>query len=300
MGPTASGKTHLALELIQYLPVEIISVDSAQIYRTMDIGTAKPSPEILRRTPHQLIDIRDPSQSYSAGAFRQDTISAIKTILAKQHIPLLVGGTMLYFHILQQGIATLPKANTEIRAQLQHELKHLGLNKLYHRLQVIDPAAAQRIHPHDPQRLLRALEIYQTTGKTLTELQNTQSPSLLPYSFINIAIIPPDKNAHGQLIEKRLQNMLKQGFLEEVQKLFNRGDLHRDLPSMRTVGYRQLWEYLEAKHTYRTMQERTIIATRQLAKRQKTWLRSWKNLSVFPNIGPATQQKSLALIKPFL
>ena len=213
MGPTASGKTNLAIELIQHLDAEIISVDSAMIYRSMDIGTAKPSPLILKQAPHRLIDTHDASQSYSAGEFRVDAISAIEEILARDHIPLLVGGTMLYFHVLQQGIATLPPANQLVRQQLKKELEQQGLKKLHQRLTIIDPIAAQRIHPNDPQRLLRALEVPLITGKTLTALQQAPINSHLPYLFINIALIPSDRNLLHQSIATRFQTMLKLGLL---------------------------------------------------------------------------------------
>lgn len=280
MGPTASGKTNLAIELVQQLPLAIVSVDSAMVYREMNIGTAKPTANILQQAPHQLIDIRDPSENYSAGAFREDAITAIETILEKKQLPLLVGGTMLYFHVLQQGMASLPKANPEIRQRLQKELEQQGLKKLHHRLQTLDPTSAQRIHPNDPQRLLRALEVAEITGKTLTELQHAQN-NKLPYQFINIGLMPNDRTYLHQQIEKRFQNMLKQGFIEEVQNLFKRGDLHENLPSIRTVGYRQIWHYLTGKLNDKEMQEQAIIATRQLAKRQITWLRSWKNIFYF-------------------
>lgn len=279
MGPTATGKTQLAIELAQMLPIEIISVDSAMVYRSMDIGTAKPSVEILKQIPHHLIDLRDPRQNYSAGEFREDALAAIQQILEKNRIPLLVGGTMLYFHVLQQGIAALPKANPELRRQLQQELLEKGREKLHQRLKQRDPDAAQRIHAHDPQRLLRALEVITLTGKTLTEIQRQAIPRL-PYQFMNTAIIPSDRSQYHRLIEDRFHTMLSQGFIAEVENLFRRDDLHDNLPSMRTVGYRQIGYYLARKLTYSDMQERAIIATRQLAKRQLTWLRSWKNLSV--------------------
>lgn len=278
MGPTATGKTNLAIEFIQRFPAEIISVDSAMIYREMDIGTSKPNAELLKKAPHRLIDIRDPSQSYSAGEFREQAADAIEDILRQKRIPILVGGTMLYFHVLQHGIASLPQNNQQIRLQLQQRLKAQGQQKLHAELQHLDPIAAQRIHPNDPQRLLRALEVITLTGKTITEIHSTQSSSPLPYQFFNIALIPYDRNHHHRLITKRFQDMLQQGFLEEVKKLFMRGDLNVDLPSMRAVGYRQIWHYLEEKLSYTEMQERAIIATRQLAKRQMTWLRAWKNL----------------------
>jgi tRNA dimethylallyltransferase len=299
MGPTASGKTNLAIEFIQQFPAEIISVDSAMIYREMNIGTAKPAPELLKQAPHRLIDLRDPSQNYSVGEFRKDSLAAIKAILEKKRIPILVGGTMLYFHVLQYGIASLPKANPEIRQQLQQALEKQGQQMLHAELQRIDPIAAQRIHPNDPQRLLRALEVAAITGKTLTEIRSTQSITPLPYHFINIALIPQDRNHHHRLIEKRFQAMLKQGFIEEVEKLFKRTDLNADLPSIRTVGYRQIWQYLEGKLSYPAMQERAVIATRQLAKRQMTWLRSWKNLYSLNYEEKNIHHQFAALIKNF-
>ena len=296
MGPTASGKTNLAIELIQHLDAEIISVDSAMIYRSMDIGTAKPSPLILKQAPHRLIDTHDASQSYSAGEFRVDAISAIEEILARDHIPLLVGGTMLYFHVLQQGIATLPPANQLVRQQLKKELEQQGLKKLHQRLTIIDPIAAQRIHPNDPQRLLRALEVPLITGKTLTALQQAPINSHLPYLFINIALIPSDRNLLHQSIATRFQTMLKLGLLEEVEQLFKRGDLHANLPSMRTVGYRRVWNYLMGHISAIEMQESAIIATRQLAKRQLTWLRSWKKLNTLLCHDKENIQKIIQLI----
>jgi tRNA dimethylallyltransferase len=299
MGPTASGKTDLAIELTQQLPIEIISVDSALIYREMNIGTAKPTANILKQVPHRLIDIRDPSQSYSAGEFREDALAATEAILEKQHLPLLVGGTMLYFHVLQQGIAELPKANPALRQRLQQTLATEGLKKLHNRLQTLDPITAQRIHSNDPQRILRALEVIEITGKTLFELQQSQSHLQLPYQFINIAIIPHDRSHLHQQIANRLHDMLKQGFVEEVEKLYQRGDLNPNLPSIRTVGYRQIWQYLEGKFSYNEMQEQAIIATRQLAKRQMTWLRSWKNLFTLAYNDKSNTDKVIEILKRF-
>lgn len=278
MGPTASGKTDLAIELVQKYPCDIVSVDSAMIYREMDIGTAKPSADILKIAPHRLIDIRDPAEPYSAGDFRDDAIREIENILSSNRIPLLVGGTMLYFNALQNGIANLPKANPEIRAQLAHELEQLGLNYLHERLKKIDPVAAERIHPNDPQRTLRMLEIHMITGKKPSDLFLELASQSLPYKFVNLAIAPKDRETLHKNIATRFKQMLKTGLIEEVEKLFKRGDLHPDLPSIRAVGYRQVWDYLANNLSYDEMQERAIIATRQLAKRQMTWLRSWENL----------------------
>lgn len=298
MGPTASGKTNLAIELLSYLAFEIISVDSAMIYRNMDIGTAKPSALILKQAPHRLIDTHDPTEVYSAAEFRVDAISAIEAIFNKGRIPLLVGGTMLYFHVLQQGIATLPPANYLVREQLKKDLNDLGLKKLHARLWAVDPIAAQRIHPNDPQRILRALEVALVSGKTLTELQRTSNlspPS--SYLFINIALLPDDRNLLHKAIAIRFQNMLELGFIEEVEKLFKRGDLHENLPAIRTVGYRQIWNYLLNTSSYTEMQELAIIATRQLAKRQLTWLRSWQELNLFVSNDKENVKKIIGLIK---
>lgn len=282
MGPTACGKTELAVELVQRLPCEIISVDSAMVYRGMDIGTAKPGAEILKIAPHRLLDIRDPAENYSAGDFRKDALREINNVIANNRVPLLVGGTMLYFHALQRGIAELPTANPQIRNHITQEAEKHGWQLLHQRLAQIDPIAAQRIHPNDPQRIQRALEIYELTGKTRTEWQTQDSsPQQLPYPVINIALIPADREKLQQKIAKRFQTMLEHGFIDEVEKLVQRGDLHSELPSMRAVGYRQVWEYLAGKLNYAEMQERSIIATRQLAKRQLTWLRGWEDLQIF-------------------
>jgi tRNA dimethylallyltransferase len=278
MGPTASGKTALAVELVKHFPFEIVSVDSAMVYRGMDIGTAKPGAEILAIAPHRLLDIRDPSEAYSAGQFRTDALREIADIISHDRIPLLVGGTMLYFHVLQHGLAQLPQANQEIRQQISDEAEKYSWQVLHERLQKIDPVSAQRIHPNDPQRLQRALEIYELTGKTPTELHEENIASALPYRFINIAIAPDDRAELHKKIEQRFDQMLQQGFIDEVKKLLQRGDLHPDLPALRAVGYRQAWDYLAGNLTYDQMRERAIIATRQLAKRQLTWLRSWENL----------------------
>jgi tRNA dimethylallyltransferase len=297
MGPTASGKTNLAIDLLSHLEFEIISVDSAMIYRGMDIGTAKPSTLILKQAPHRLIDTHDPSEVYSAAEFRANAISAIEEIFNKGRIPLLVGGTMLYFHVLQQGIATLPMANPLVREQLKKDLKDFGLKKLHERLSGVDPIAAQRIHPNDPQRILRALEVAQVSGKTLTELQLIPTLSPLPYLFINIALLPNDRNLLHKAIVDRFQTMLDLGFIEEVEKLFKRGDLHANLPAIRTVGYRQIWNYLLNTISYTEMQDRAIIATRQLAKRQLTWLRSWPDLKLFVSHDKENVKKIMALLK---
>lgn len=297
MGPTASGKTNLAIDLLSYLACEIVSVDSAMIYRGMDIGTAKPSKLVLNQAPHRLIDTHDPSEVYSAAEFRSDAINAIEEIFYRGHIPLLVGGTMLYFHVLQHGIATLPPANPLIRDQLKTEQKTMGLKKLHERLAHIDPIAAQRIHPNDPQRVLRALEVALISGKPLTELQHTLTLSSLPYSFINIALLPDDRSLLHKAITARFHTMLEVGFIAEVEQLIKRGDLHCNLPAIRTVGYRQIWNYLLNTISYTDMQDLAIIATRQLAKRQLTWLRSWQEINIFGRNNKENIKKIVELIK---
>src|SRR6185437_5251995 len=278
---TASGKTQLAYELVQRYPFEIISVDSAMVYRGMNIGTAKPGPEILEKAPHRLIDICNPEEAYSAAQFREDALHEIEDIQSHHKIPLLVGGTMMYFRTLQKGIAAMPSANAEVRANLLQEAELMGWPKLHQRLQEVDPVAAERIHPHDSQRIQRALEVFVLTGKNLTAWQNDQTDEGLDRKIINIDIEPDDRAVLHERSATRFVQMLEHGFVDEVKQLRDRGDLTLDFPSMRSVGYRQVWEYLDAKYTYAEMSEKGIIATRQLAKRQLTWLRSWPNKSVF-------------------
>lgn len=288
MGPTAAGKTDLAIELTKVLPCELISVDSALVYRGMDIGTAKPSKALLDKYPHRLIDILDPSQSYSAADFRSDALQAMAEITARGKIPLLVGGTMLYFKALLEGLADMPAADAQVRAQLEAEAASRGWQALHDELASIDPVSAARIHPNDPQRLVRALEVYRVSGMSMTAHREQQSAQTaqasasgrhqLPYTVANLAIAPTDRKVLHDRIALRFRQMLDEGFVEEVIVLRSRGDLHSDLPSIRAVGYRQVWDYLDGKLTHDQMQERGIIATRQLAKRQFTWLRSWEDL----------------------
>ena len=278
MGPTASGKTALAIELAKRLPCDIISVDSALIYRGMDIGTAKPTAEELAQAPHRLLDIRDPSQAYSAADFRQDALREIEAIVAQGRIPLLVGGTMLYYKALLEGLSPLPAADPVIRQAIEAEASLSGWETLHAQLQSIDPVAAARIHPNDPQRLSRALEVYRISGQTLTELTQTKGEQL-PYRTLQFAIAPTDRELLRQRIAERFHLMLSQGFEQEVRALYERGDLNADLPSIRCVGYRQMWEYLDGQISYDEMVYRGIVATCQLAKRQMTWLRSWQNVT---------------------
>ncbi|ELR63405.1 tRNA delta(2)-isopentenylpyrophosphate transferase [Photobacterium marinum] len=278
MGPTASGKTDLAIRLRQQLPVELISVDSALIYKGMDIGTAKPDEQELSLAPHRLIDIRDPAQSYSAADFRADALKEMADIVAAGRIPLLVGGTMLYFKALLEGLSPLPAADPAIRAEIEREAQEKGWQALHDELVRIDPVSGARIHPNDPQRLSRALEVFRISGKTLTELTKTQGESL-PYKVHQFAITPKDRAVLHQRIEQRFDNMIEAGFEQEVRALYDRGDLHPDLPSIRCVGYRQMWDYLDGSCNLDEAVFRGICATRQLAKRQITWLRSWKDLT---------------------
>ncbi len=299
MGPTAAGKTDLAVKLTQHLPLEIISVDSAMVYRGMDIGTAKPGPEILALAPHRLLDIRDPSEAYSAGQFHEDALQEITAILKKDKIPLLVGGTMLYFHSLQNGLAPLPRANLKIREFILEEAKIHGWYYLHQRLQKIDPVAATRIHPNDPQRIQRALEVHEMTGQSLTALIQQQQNQTSPYHFINLVVAPTDRNQLNSNIEQRFLLMLTQGVIPEVEKLFSRKDLTADLPAIRSVGYRQIWSYLSGDLSYEEMQERSIIATRQLAKRQLTWLRSWEDSHWYASEDEQRVEKILLFLKQF-
>ncbi|RDI41507.1 tRNA (adenosine(37)-N6)-dimethylallyltransferase MiaA [Aquicella lusitana] len=276
MGPTASGKTPLAVELVQRFPFEIISVDSAMVYKGMDIGTAKPDPDTLKIAPHRLIDILDPKEAYSAGQFRADALQEISSIFSQGKIPLLVGGTMLYFRVLTQGLAALPKANPDLRAELQAKAERFGWEALHAELMRIDPAAANRIHPHDAQRIQRALEVYRLTGRSITDQQATDTHPLADYAIRYIGLVPGDRARLHVRIAERFQGMLEQGLLDEVRYLYERGDLTADLPSIRSVNYRQVWEYFSGQTTYSQMCERAVAATRQLAKRQLTWLRSWQ------------------------
>ncbi|MBZ9612485.1 tRNA (adenosine(37)-N6)-dimethylallyltransferase MiaA [Rheinheimera maricola] len=294
MGPTASGKTALATELYQRLPAELISVDSALIYRGMDIGTAKPTSAELKLAPHHLIDIRDPSQSYSAADFRADALRLVAEIQHRGNIPILVGGTMLYFKALLEGISPLPEADPQVRAQIEREAAEKGWSALHHELAQIDPVSAQRIHPNDPQRINRALEVFRITGRSLTDLTAQKGE---PFSFPvhQFAIAPKDRAELHQRIALRFKQMLAAGFEQEVHQLKLRADLHPDLPAMRCVGYRQMWQYLDRECSIEDMEERGIAATRQLAKRQLTWLRSWPQLNWLDSDAPLAENLQAVL-----
>jgi tRNA dimethylallyltransferase len=278
MGPTAAGKTDLAIQLCQTLNTEVISVDSALVYRDMNIGTAKPSADELAQAPHHLIDMLDPSEVYSTANFCTDALNKIEALHAQGKIPLLVGGTMMYFKSLLEGISPLPEADVEIRKQLEIEANEKGWPVLHQELTLVDPVAASRISENDSQRINRALEVYRITGKPMSELQNVKTGAL-PYKVLQFAIAPEDRSVLHQRIEQRFKIMLDQGFEKEVKALYNREDLNVKLPSIRCVGYRQMWDYLEGDIDYDEMVFRGIVATRQLAKRQLTWLRGWENVT---------------------
>ena len=276
MGPTASGKTDLAIALRESLPVEVISVDSALIYKGMDIGTAKPSREELAKAPHRLIDILDPAESYSAMNFRADALKEMAKITVSGRIPLLVGGTMLYYKALIEGLSPLPSADIEVRAKIEQKAAEFGWGALHQDLMAIDPISANRINQNDSQRINRALEVFYITGKTMTELTTQQGESL-PYDVLQFAIAPEDRAVLHQRIDQRFHKMIELGFEQEVRNLFERGDLNIDLPSIRCVGYRQMWEYLQGDISLDEAIFKGICATRQLAKRQITWLRGWQS-----------------------
>lgn len=278
MGPTASGKTGLALDIAAKVESEVISVDSALVYKGMDIGTAKPTQEEQAGVVHHLIDIIDPVQSYSVSQFVNDTNALIGDILARGKVPILAGGTMMYFNALINGISPLPKSDETIRDEITQQAQRLGWSKLHDELRGVDPISGERIHPNDPQRITRALEVYRSTGKTLTHWQQ-QEGEKCPYNIAQFAIAPADRAVLHERIATRFDLMLEQGFENEVVKLYERSDLHEDLPSVRSVGYRQMWQYLDGQLSYAEMRERGIIATRQLAKRQLTWLRGWEQVT---------------------
>ena len=295
MGPTASGKTELAVELQARLPLDIVSVDSAMVYRGMDIGTAKPGPEVLARAPHRLIDICDPADPYSVARFRADALGEIADILASGRIPLLVGGTGLYFRALATGLSALPAADRAVRARLSAEATLLGWDFLHPRLATVDPAAAARIHPSDPQRIQRALEVWELTGRPISSLQ-AGSGEPLPYRVVKLVRTPPDRDELGERIARRFHSMLAQGFEAEVQRLLDRGDLAPDLPSLRSVGYRQMVGFLLGECDRAAMVERAIFTTRQYAKRQMTWLRAEAGAAWLPEEPAAALERALKIV----
>ena len=277
LGPTASGKSTLALELAARLPIEIVSVDSAQVYRGMDIGTAKPGPAERAKVPHHLIDLADPTEAYSAGRFRSDAIRTIADILARGRVPLLVGGTMLYYRALAAGLDDLPPADANIRTAIDAEAARRGWPAMHAELALIDPKTAARVQPTDPQRIQRALEVWRVTGRPLSALHNS-SALPLPFELKTFAIMPPDRADLHRRIAARFDAILKAGLIEEVKALKTRYRLSAEMPSMRSVGYRQVWEHLEGAYDRAALREKAVAATRQLAKRQMTWLRSFKDV----------------------
>lgn len=303
MGPTASGKTALAIELLSHHPFEIISVDSAQIYRGMDIGTGKPDTETLLRAPHHLLSILDPAEIYSAADFRRDALRLIGEIKARGNTPLLVGGTMMYFRILRDGMASMPDADAEVRATIEAQARTEGWASVHAELQKVDSQAAARIHPNDPQRLQRALEVYRVSGKTLSALHAEEAASRLKddesgLDLMFCAIQGVERGVLHERIKKRFIQMLDEGLVDEVRSLYERGDLSLSLPSIRSVGYKQVWQHLAGYLSYEEMVDRGIIATRQLAKRQITWLRSWNDLHSLPSSTHDSLRKLLKIVVP--
>jgi tRNA dimethylallyltransferase len=293
MGPTASGKTAAALEIARHIPSEIISVDSALVYREMDIGTAKPSASELASVPHHLIDIIAPTEAYSVAQFLIDTKRLVADIQSRGKLPILVGGTMMYFKALINGIDDLPGADPAIRAELDAEALRIGVPGLHARLTSLDPITAARLQPNDSQRIQRALEIITISGQPMSSLLAQQTKSERPFDMLALSLEPSERSVLHQRIARRFELMLEQGFLDEVRKLRERGDLHPDLPSMRCVGYRQAWEHLDGDCSYDEMRELGIIATRQLAKRQLTWLRSIPERIVIDCLGSYPSQEVL-------
>jgi tRNA dimethylallyltransferase len=306
MGPTASGKSALAEALAARVPLEIVSVDSAQVYRGMDVGTAKPDAALRARIPHHLIDVADPAEAYSAARFRDDALPLIAQIRARGKLPLLVGGTMLYFRVLQEGLSDLPAADAALRARLAEEGARLGWPALHARLARLDPASAARLHPNDAQRIQRALEIVELGGAPVAQQQATRSAAGLEGRVVKLAVNPPDRTRLHERVRARFLQMMDAGFLDEVRRLRARGDpatgsgpaLHRDLPSMRAVGYRQLWAHLDGEYDLPTAIERGIAATRQLAKRQLTWLRAEPSVAWLDPDDPHRVERALERILP--
>jgi tRNA dimethylallyltransferase len=293
MGPTASGKTALSIELAQALNGEIISVDSALVYRGMDIGTAKPSLQERAGIPHYLIDIIAPTESFSSGQFRDQALVLIEDSVQRGKLPILVGGTMLYFSALTQGLAQLPPADDAVRARLDALAQQHGNAFLHRRLAQLDPAAAQRIHVNDPQRVQRALEVYELTGKPLSDFFAAQNTEARPYRYCKFSVMPASRAVLHQRIERRVDRMLQQGLLEEVERLRARGDLHAEMPSMRCVGYRQAWACLQGEADMRDLRDLTVFATRQLAKRQLTWLRKEQDIQWLDSETPDLRRQAL-------
>lgn len=311
MGPTCSGKTALAVELVQRLPLEIINVDSALVYRGLEIGAARPEPEVLSRAPHRLLGFRDPVEPYSAAEFREDALREIRDIHRVGRVPLLVGGTMLYFRALMTGLAQLPSADAALRARLEAEAAASGWPALHRRLAEVDPVTAARLKPNDGQRIQRALEVFMLSGEPLSVHHARQKTvplsdtagrpyAAFPYTLQSLAVAPASRALLHERIAQRFRQMLEDGLVNEVEGLRRRGDLNRELPAMKSVGYRQVWDYLEGYYDYTTMVERGIVATRQLAKRQFTWLRGWPSLHWLDSEADGLVAQAEALLAPSL
>lgn len=294
MGPTATGKTEVAIELLNHYSMEIISVDSALVYRGLDIGTAKPDKDTLLIAPHRLVDICDPVESYSAARFRNDALQAIEEIEARGNIPLLVGGTGLYFRALEHGLSQLPEADPRIRHRLDIRQQEEGLSALYAELKSVDPQAAERISANDPQRITRALEVFHLTGRAMTALQQEAQHDALQRKIMKYALVPSDRDTHRAGVQHRFMKMLENGLLEEVKTFYQQEQMHAALPSMRMVGYRQVWNHLDGLLDYEEMVNHAIVATRQLAKRQMTWLRKENDLI---SIDSLSNEKTAQLIQ---
>ena len=297
MGPTASGKTRLALALADAFLIEVVSVDSAQVYREMDVGTAKPSPSERRAVPHHLIDIIDPTESYSAARFRADALRLMEEITARGRIPLLAGGTMLYFKALREGLSDLPESNVEVRAQIDAEAAARGWPAMHHELARVDPETAARLKPRDSQRIERALEVFRITGTPMSKWIARGKKSGLPFHLVQLALVPSDRSALHRRIEERFDAILEKGLVEELRALRERYALRPGLPSMRCVGYRQAWQFLEGEFDRDELRNRGIFATRQLAKRQLTWLRGMPGVRAFDNFAPGVEASIRDLIK---
>ena len=289
MGPTASGKTPLAMALASTLPVEIVSVDSAQVYRDMDVGTAKPSLSDRRAVAHHLIDVIDPTETYSAARFSDDAVRVLRDIAARGRMPLLAGGTMLYFKALREGLSQLPEANAEVRAAIEVEAVRRGWPTLHSELARVDPVTAARLKPNDAQRIQRALEVFRLTGRPMSALLARRKRADLPFRPIQIALVPSDRSVLHRRIEERFDAMLRAWLVEEVHSLRKRYALRPDLPSMRCVGYRQAWQFIEGAISRNELRERGVFATRQLAKRQLTWLRAMPEVVVFDSLAPGIE-----------
>ncbi len=301
MGPTASGKTGLAVELLESLPIELISVDSALVYKGMDIGTAKPDIATLAKAPHQLIDLIEPTDTYSAAHFRKDALALMADITSRGKIPLLVGGTMLYFNALQDGLSQLPEANQEVRQRLDEEALAIGWPAMHDKLAQVDPETAARLKTTDAQRIQRALEVFELSGKPMSTLYKETEQTALPYRLLKLALVPSDRKVLHQRIADRFEAMLAQGFLEEVRRLRKEyPDLSPESPAMRCVGYRQALEFLDGKVDKAEFREKGIAATRQLAKRQLTWLRGMDDIIEVDCLNPALNEIALKIINNFI